>query len=75
MAARQSKAKSEVVRDAIREYDARRDRLSEAERLRMLRVVDEIAKRPPTRCQCDVDEEIAKVRRARRAGGRLHPAE
>jgi hypothetical protein len=32
-------------------------------------------KRPPTRSQREVDREIAEIRRARRSGGRLHPAE
>jgi metal-responsive CopG/Arc/MetJ family transcriptional regulator len=72
---RLAKPKSEVVREAIREYDAKSDRLSESERVRMLRVIDEIMKRPPTRSQRDADREIAEIRRARRSGGRLHPAE
>lgn len=74
-AARLAKPKSEIVREAIRDYEASSDRLSEAERLRMLRIVDQIAKRPPTRSQREVNREIADIRRARRSGGRLHPAE
>lgn len=75
IAARQSKAKSEVVRDAIREYDARTGRLSEVERIRMLRIIDEIATRPPSRGQPAVGREIAAIRRARHSGGRLHRAD
>jgi predicted transcriptional regulator len=67
-AARLSKPKSEVVRDAIREYHAKSDRLSEAERQRMLRKLDEIMARPPTRSQADVDRELAEIRAARRSG-------
>jgi Arc/MetJ-type ribon-helix-helix transcriptional regulator len=75
VAARLAKPKSEVVREAIREYETKSDRLSEEERTRMLRIVDQIAKRPPTRTQGEVDREIAEIRRARRSGGRLHPVE
>jgi predicted DNA-binding protein len=75
IATRLAKPKSEVVREAIREYDARSDRLSDAERVRMLRVVDEIMKRPPTRSRSQADREIAEIRRARRSGGRLHRVE
>lgn len=74
-AARLAKPKSEIVREAIRDYEASSDRLSEAERLRMLRIVDQIAKRPPTRSQREVNREIADIRRARHSGGRLHSAE
>jgi metal-responsive CopG/Arc/MetJ family transcriptional regulator len=67
-AARTSKPKSEVVREAIRDYEARSDRLSEAERQRMLRVLREIASRPPTRAQAEVDRELREIRRSRRTG-------
>ena len=39
-AERLGKPRSQVVREAVAEYDARTDRLSEAERLRMLDVLD-----------------------------------
>lgn len=71
-AARFSKPKSEIVREAIEAYEAKSDRLSEAERLRMLRVLEEIMAQPPTRSQKEVDRELAEIRRARRSGGRLH---
>jgi predicted transcriptional regulator len=74
-AARLSKPKSEVVREAIHDYYAKSDRLSEAESQRMLKVLDEMMKRPPTRSQADVDEELREIRRARRSGGRLHPVD
>ena len=71
-AKRLAKPKSEVVREAIQEYHQRIGRLSEAEKLRMLRVVDEIIKRPPTRPQSEVEAELNEIRRARRRGGRRH---
>ena len=74
-ASRLAKPKSEVVREAIREFHAKSDRLSEAERLRMLRVMDRILAEPPTRSQTEVDRELREIRRARRSGGRLHRAE
>ncbi len=69
-AERLAKPKSEVVREAIAEYDAKSDRLSEAERERMLRVLDEILASPSDRSQAGADREIAEIRRARRSGGR-----
>ena len=73
-AKRLAKPKSEVVREAIRDYHSRSDRLSEAERQRMLRKLDEIKNRPATRTQREVNQELAEIRRARRQGGRLHRA-
>lgn len=72
-AERLKKPKSEVVREAIADYHARVGRLSEAERLRLLKIIDEIAASPPTRSQKEVESEIAEIRAARRAGGRRHP--
>ena len=74
-ARRLAKPKSEVVREAIRDYYSKSDRLSEAERQRMIKVVREFMKKPPTRTQREVDRELQELRRARRSGGRLHPAE
>jgi metal-responsive CopG/Arc/MetJ family transcriptional regulator len=69
-AVRLGKSKSEVVREAIRKYDIGPDRMSEAERLRKLRVIEEMMKQPPTRSQAEVDREIAEIRRSRRVGWR-----
>ena len=71
-AERLAKPKSEVVREAIREYHERIGKLSESERSRMLAVLDKIAKRPQTRTQADMEAELAEIRRARRNGGRRH---
>lgn len=64
------KPKSEVVREAIADYHERLGRLSEAEKTRMLRIVDELLPRIPLRPARQVDREIAAVRDARRSGGR-----
>jgi hypothetical protein len=69
-AARLSLPKSQVVREAILEYYERIGRLSERERLTLLRTFDEVLPRIPTRDAGEVDREIRAVRRARRSGGR-----
>jgi hypothetical protein len=69
-AARLGKAQSHVVREAVAEYAARADRLSEGERVRLLGVLDALAARPPTRPARDVDAELRGLRAARRRGGR-----
>jgi metal-responsive CopG/Arc/MetJ family transcriptional regulator len=74
-AARLSKPKSEVVREAIQEFHAKSDRLSEAERQRMVRIMKRILAEPPARSQAEVDRELREIRRARRSGGRLHPVD
>ncbi|MBI3981745.1 MAG: CopG family transcriptional regulator [Gemmatimonadetes bacterium] len=74
-AARLGMSKSGVVREAVREYAARTGRLSEAERLRMLAILDEMLARVPTRPVEEVDREIEEIRQARRGGGRRTPAE
>ncbi len=62
------KPKSEVVREAIADYHERLGRLSEAEKRRMLRVVDEMLPLIPRRPAAGVDREIEQVRAARRSG-------
>ena len=71
-AERLAKPKSEIVREAIQEYHEHIDRLSESEKQRMLKALDELAKLPPTRTQAEVDAELKEIRRARRHGGRRH---
>lgn len=69
-AARMGMAKSEVVREAVQEYGARVGRLSEAERLRLLAVFDDVVPKIPERPLSEVEDELAELRRARRGGGR-----
>lgn len=69
-AARLKKPKSQIVREAVADYHERSGRLSEAERQRMLAVIDRMAGAKPTRPQSEVDREIAEIRAARRGGGR-----
>lgn len=63
-------AKSRFVREAIRSYGEQMAKLSAEERGRMLRVFDDVTSEIPARPRTDVDEELGRVRRARREGGR-----
>jgi hypothetical protein len=67
---RLSRPQSAVVREAIHDYSERVGRLSERERLRLLRIFDDVVPRIPYRPPGEVDREIAAVRRARQKGGR-----
>jgi len=71
-AARLRKAQSHVVRDAVADYAARSDRLSERERLHLIGVLNRLRDATPTRRAADVDTELRSLRAARRAGGRRH---
>jgi predicted transcriptional regulator len=69
--------KSQVVSRAIQDFHDRREnlkvpagRLSEPERLRLLKVIDEMMRRAPSRPQAEVDRELKEIRAARRRGGR-----
>lgn len=69
-AERLSKAQSEVVREAIRDYSERVGKLSETERLALLERFDALVPRIPSRPLRKVNEEIRTVRESRRSGGR-----
>ena len=62
--------KSQIVRRAILEFYDRTGRLSERERQRMLRAFDELVPKIPPRPARAVENELATLRKARRAGGR-----
>jgi predicted DNA-binding protein len=65
-AERLGKPQSLVVREAVAEYESRTDRLSEAERLRMLEVLDRLRDEPVTRSRESVAAEIREIRLSRR---------
>ena len=69
-AERSKKPKSEVVREAIRDYHERVGRVSEHERLRLLKAFDELVPAIPPRPASAVRNELEQVRLTRRAGGR-----
>ena len=68
--AKLGKAQSHIVREAVAEFTARADRLSERERLKLLGVLEDLGKAAPTRSARAVDEELGAVRTQRHQGGR-----
>jgi hypothetical protein len=69
-ASRLRKPKSEVVREAIHDFYQRIGRLSERERLALLRTFDELVPRIPAGDVRRVERELSAIRQARRQGGR-----
>jgi predicted transcriptional regulator len=69
-AARLAKPQSYVIRESIREYEARSTKLSDEERVRMLAIVDRMVQEPPTRSASEVDAELGELRVLRRRWGR-----
>jgi predicted transcriptional regulator len=67
-AARARKPQSQIVREAIAQYAAREETLSEAERDRLLEVLRTIKARPATRPQSEVGRELQEIRHTRRTG-------
>ncbi len=65
-ATRLARPQSYVVREAIREYEARSTKLSDEDRTRMLAIVDRMIQEPPTRTAAEVDRELDEIRAARR---------
>ena len=63
-------AQSQVIREAVAEYAARTDRVSERERLRTLAILDTLRAAPTSRSAAAVDAELRAIRSARRSGGR-----
>ncbi|MEB2364003.1 MAG: hypothetical protein HUU41_10825 [Bryobacteraceae bacterium] len=62
--------KSEIVREAIMEFHDRLGRLSERERISMLRAFDELVPKIPARSPKAVSRELAELREARGSRGR-----
>ena len=69
VSSRAGKPQSRVVREAIADYAARADKLSAAERQRMLDVLDRAMRRPPSRSAAAVALELKEIRAARRRWG------
>jgi hypothetical protein len=69
-AERTGKPKSSVVREAVLDYADRVGRLTEAERIRLLSVFDEVVAAIPDAPANAVDSELKELRSARRRGGR-----
>ncbi len=69
-ASRLAKPQSYVVREAVREYEARSTKLSDEERARMLAIVDRMVQEPHTRPAAEVDAELREIRASRRRWAR-----
>ena len=69
-AERLRKPQSQVVREAVTEYADRIGRLSDGERLALLRTFDRLVPALPSRPTGAVDAEIRRLRADRRRGGR-----
>lgn len=67
-ALRFGKPQSQIVREAVADYVARANRLSESERLRMLSVLEDLRQAPVTRTREAVQAEIDEIRASRREG-------
>lgn len=63
-------SKSDVVRRAIREFEARCDRLTEQERRQKLVILSQLRSEPASRSGEEVKTELQEIREARRAGWR-----
>ena len=72
-AERLGRPQSQVVREAVAEYAAATDRLTDTERRRQLEIFDRLVPRLPKRNQRAVDAELRALRAARRGGGRRTP--
>jgi predicted transcriptional regulator len=70
VSSRLGKSHSLVVREAVKDYEARSDRLSDEERARLLAAFDELMPKIPRRSRAEIDAELAEIRRARRSGWR-----
>jgi metal-responsive CopG/Arc/MetJ family transcriptional regulator len=70
IAARLAKPQSQVVREAIKEYEARADKLSDEERRRMLAVFDALVPKIPSRPRQEIEAELREIRYTRRHGWR-----
>lgn len=71
----QHKPKSQVIRDAVKDYHARIGRLSESERQRRLDAFDRLYPRIKLRTQEEADAELREVRESRKLSVRLAPSE
>jgi predicted transcriptional regulator len=67
IALRLARPQSQVVREAIRDYDVRSGKLTDEERQRLLDAFDRLAPAIRARTAPEIQAEIAEVRAARRA--------
>jgi predicted transcriptional regulator len=68
VAERKQKPQSVVVREAIVEYAAKDEKLSDTERARKLQLIRGLKSQPATRDHASVDRELDDLRHSRKAG-------
>lgn len=73
LAGRLAKPQSQVVREAVKDYEARAGKLTEEERQGLLAAFDRLVPRIPLRRHAGAERELREIRAARRRGGRRHP--
>lgn len=74
-AKRLGKPKSQVVREALLNYEQRPGELTPEERARRMAILEKIRGMFPTRPRSELEAELREIRRARRTGGRRTPVE
>ena len=68
LADRKQKPQIVIVREAIVEYAAKDEKLSDEERSRKLQMIRQLRSQPQTRDASAVDKELAELRRSRKVG-------
>jgi predicted transcriptional regulator len=68
IAGRLAKPQSQVVREAIKEYEARADKLGDEERQRLLDAFDRFVPKIPPRAGAELEAELREIRASRREG-------
>jgi hypothetical protein len=68
LAERTRKPQSLLVREALVEYAAKEETLSDGERRRRLDVLRSLGQQPPTKAAPAVERELRDIRRSRRTG-------
>jgi predicted DNA-binding protein len=70
VSSRLARPQSQIVREAIRDYDERSDQLTEEEKRRLLETFDRLVPLIKGRPAREVDAEISEIRAARRESGK-----
>jgi hypothetical protein len=68
MAQRQGKPQSQIVREAVAQYEGREDKLTSEEKERLLAILRELGPTLPDRSPDDVERELKQLRESRRTG-------
>ena len=75
VAARTRKPQSMVIREAVAYYAEREEKLPDAERDRLLKVLSEFKRTMTPRPRGEVEKELRELRASRRSSGHLTPVD